>query len=92
MNEEFAFHNFPVLKTERLTLRRAEEKDSGDLYKLYSKEQVIKYMEFEPFSSVDDAVAEMKWYHRIFEEHTGLRWMIEDPQAGLSAGRPVKAA
>ncbi|AOZ90999.1 GNAT family N-acetyltransferase [Paenibacillus crassostreae] len=81
MNSEFAFINFPRLKTERFTLRKAEEKDQHDIFELYSNESVIKYMPFTPFISVEDAINEMSWYQKIFKEQSGLRWMIEDSES-----------
>ncbi|MEC0130777.1 MULTISPECIES: GNAT family N-acetyltransferase [Paenibacillus] len=78
MNSEFAFTDFPVLQTERCTLRKATENDRYDIFELYSQEAVVKYMPFTPFISVEDAIDEMKWYDKIFKEQSGLRWMIED--------------
>lgn len=81
MNSGFTFIEFPRLKTERCTLRKEEENDSYDIFELYSNEDVVKYMEFEPFDSVEDAVNEMQWYQKIFKEQAGLRWMIEDSES-----------
>ncbi|OBZ07558.1 alanine acetyltransferase [Bacillus sp. FJAT-27264] len=81
MNSEFAFIDFPQLKTERFILRRAEEKDRYDIFELYSKEAVAKYMPFIPFTSVENAISEMNWYQKIFKEQSGLRWMIEDSES-----------
>lgn len=86
MNSEFAFIDFPKLQTERCTLRRATDKDRYDLFELYSQENVVKYMPFTPFISVEDAIGEMKWYQKIFEEQSGLRWMIEDMESGKLIG------
>ncbi|MFE4713222.1 GNAT family N-acetyltransferase [Paenibacillus sp. NPDC056722] len=81
MNSEFAFIDFPQLKTERFILRRAEEKDRYDIFELYSKEAVAEYMPFIPFTSVENAINEMNWYQKIFKEQSGLRWMIEDSES-----------
>jgi ribosomal-protein-alanine N-acetyltransferase len=78
MNSEFTFIDFPELQTERCILRKATENDRHDLFALYSQEDVVRYMPFTPFVSVDDAIDEMTWYHKIFQEQSGLRWMIED--------------
>ncbi len=81
MNSEFAFIDFPRLKTERFSLRKAEENDRYAILELYSQEAVVKYMPFTPFTSVEDAIDEMKWYHKIYKEQSGLRWMIEDSES-----------
>ncbi|MEC0124548.1 GNAT family N-acetyltransferase [Paenibacillus pabuli] len=81
MSNPFTFKQFPLIKTERYTLRAAEEKDAHDLYELYSNEAVVEFMPFTPFESVKDAMDEMSWYAKIFREQTGLRWMIEDGEA-----------
>ncbi|MEK4511106.1 GNAT family N-acetyltransferase [Paenibacillus sp. FSL K6-2524] len=81
MNSEFAFIDFPRLETERFTLRKEEEQDRYDIFELYSNERVVKHMPFTPFISVEDAVDEMNWYHKIFKEQSGLRWMIEDKES-----------
>ncbi|GEM_PF-128546 len=86
MNTKFAFDNFPVLHTERFTLRAARELDCHDLLALYSDERVAQFLPLEPFKSVDDAKEEMGWYKKIFAEQSGLRWMIEDTESGRVIG------
>ncbi|OAB40380.1 GNAT family N-acetyltransferase [Paenibacillus antarcticus] len=86
MNSENTFIDFPQLKTERFTLRKEEERDRYDIYELYSNEDVVKYMPFTPFTSIEDAINEMNWYQRIFKEQSGLRWMIEDNESNKVIG------
>ncbi|GGH20073.1 GNAT family N-acetyltransferase [Paenibacillus segetis] len=81
MNSGFTFVEFPCFKSERFTLRKEEANDRYDIYELYSKEDVVKYMPFTPFTSVEDAINEMNWYQKIFKEQSGLRWMIEDSES-----------
>jgi ribosomal-protein-alanine N-acetyltransferase len=78
MSELFTFEQFPQLETSRFVLRQAQATDSQDLYELYADESVVEYMPLTPFTSVEEALDEMKWYERIFAEQSGLRWMIED--------------
>ncbi|MEO2211446.1 GNAT family protein [Paenibacillus amylolyticus] len=86
MSEKFTFDLFPLIQTERFILRSAEARDSQELLELYSDEAVVQYMPFTPFESVEDAQGEMNWYAKIFKEHTGLRWMIEDRETGKVIG------
>lgn len=81
MSELFTFDTFPQLETERFVLRAAADSDSRDLLALYSDAAVVEYMPFTPFESEQDALDEMSWYKKIFKEHTGLRWMIEDKES-----------
>ncbi|MGQ8872630.1 GNAT family N-acetyltransferase [Paenibacillus sp. TSA_86.1] len=81
MSELFLFDTFPILHTERFILRAATDSDSRDLLALYSDATVVEYMPLDPFESEQDALDEMSWYRKIFKEHTGLRWMIEDKQS-----------
>ncbi|WP_440111583.1 GNAT family N-acetyltransferase [Paenibacillus sp. QZ-Y1] len=86
MSNRFTFDKFPELKTERYTLRAAEEQDGPDLLELYSDEAVVEFMPLTPFESVEDALGEMSWYAKIFKERSGLRWMIEDGESGKVIG------
>ncbi|OXS74854.1 N-acetyltransferase [Lysinibacillus sp. KCTC 33748] len=79
MNAHFNFTDFPVLATGRFILRKAQESDCFDLLELYSNESVVKYIPLEPFNSVEDSKNEMNWYEKIYEDKSGLRWLIEEP-------------
>ncbi|MGE7674474.1 GNAT family N-acetyltransferase [Lysinibacillus sp. NPDC094403] len=79
MSTHFTFTDFPVLETDRFILRKAQENDCFDLFELYSNESVVKYIPLEPFNSEEDTKSEMIWYEKIFEDQSGLRWVIEEP-------------
>lgn len=86
MNSGFTFTVFPELKTERCILREVGADDCAEIYELYSNADVVKYMPFTPFTSVQDARDEMHWYQKIFKEQSGLRWMIEDRESKKVVG------
>lgn len=86
MSDLFTFEQFPQLETSRFVLRQAQHADADDLYQLYADQAVVQYMSFIPFTSVDEALDEMKWYERIFAEQSGLRWMIEDRETSKVIG------
>lgn len=67
---------FPVLETERLRLRRVTEHDAPHLMEYLSDEEVMKHYGLAPFESVDDAVAEVRWYESLLEEQSGIRWGV----------------
>ncbi len=45
-----------IYETERLIIRKWEEKDCEDLYDYASKEEVTKFLNFKPYSSIQDAI------------------------------------
>ena len=49
------FKPFPVLKTERLTLRKLASTDDNEIFALRSNENVNKYLDRKPSKSIDDA-------------------------------------
>ncbi|MCA0987159.1 GNAT family N-acetyltransferase [Guptibacillus algicola] len=69
-------NEFPVIETERLVLREVTSKDAPDMLVYLSDPDVVKHMGLEPFQSIDDALDEIKWYKSIYEEDTGVRWVL----------------
>lgn len=67
---------FPILETERLVLREVKRKDAESVFHYLSDEEVMKYYGMVPIVGVHEAVEEIDWYRRIFDEGTGLRWGI----------------
>lgn len=68
--------DFPILETERLTLRRVTQEDASDILAYLSDVDVMKYYGLESFKSINDALDEISWYKSIFEKGTGIRWGI----------------
>jgi ribosomal-protein-alanine N-acetyltransferase len=50
-----SFTPFPVIKTERLTLRQLSVNDDKEIFALRSDKQVNKYLDREPSNSIEDA-------------------------------------
>ncbi|MUK90760.1 GNAT family N-acetyltransferase [Ornithinibacillus sp. L9] len=67
---------FPILKTERLVLRKIEESDAHSIMEYLSDEEVVQYYGLEPFETIQDALSEIAWYQKIWNEKTGVRWGI----------------
>lgn len=82
----FDWNEFPRLDTPRLILREATPSDRDGLFALYANEEVMRYLPLDPFESVEEADDEMGWHRRIFEEQTGLRWMIQERETGAFVG------
>lgn len=56
--------NTPTLETERLILRKFTEDDLGALYKIYSDEEVNKFLPWFPLQTMEEARA---FYHKQLE-------------------------
>ena len=70
------FTPFPVLKTERLTLRQLSVNDDKEIFALRSDKQVNKYLDREPSNTIEDA---RKFIHKIEEvvkQNKGIYWAI----------------
>lgn len=86
MNTQFKFTVFPPLETKRFILRKGRMNDGQDILRLYSNENVVKYLPLPLFASIEDAIDEINWYEKIFKEQTGLRWVIEEIQTNKVIG------
>jgi ribosomal-protein-alanine N-acetyltransferase len=70
------FTPFPVLKTERLTLRQLSVNDDKEIFALRSDKQVNKYIDRDPSNTIEDA---RKFIHKIAEvvrQSEGIYWAI----------------
>jgi len=70
------FTPFPVLKTERLTLRQLSVNDDKEIFALRSDKQVNKYIDRDPSKTIEDA---RKFIHKIAEvvrQNEGIYWAV----------------
>jgi [ribosomal protein S5]-alanine N-acetyltransferase len=70
------FTPFPILKTERLTLRQLSVNDDKEIFALRSDNHVNKYLDREPCNTIDDA---RKFIHKIAEvvkQNESIYWAI----------------
>ncbi|HTG72083.1 MAG TPA: GNAT family protein [Candidatus Udaeobacter sp.] len=86
MSISFSFHAFPQMETDRFILRKTEERDTRDLFELYSEEEVLKYTPLLPFTAEAEAWHEMNWHLEIFTQQIGIRWLIEEKCSGRVVG------
>jgi len=59
---ELNFDPFPLLSTERLLLRRITEEDADQIFFLRSDKQVLRYLDRDPITSINDA---LQWIRMI---------------------------
>ncbi len=70
------FTPFPVLKTERLTLRQLLSSDANQILALRSDENVNKYLDREPAKSIDDAINFIQAINGNIQRNESIYWAI----------------
>ncbi|BBH23559.1 N-acetyltransferase [Paenibacillus baekrokdamisoli] len=70
------FDQFPILSTGRLVLRQMTLEDAADLYHIYSDKQVIKYLDWNGPSDVEQARALILSWNELFMDKKLLPWGI----------------
>ncbi len=73
---EFNFTPFPVLRTERLCLRKATIDDAPVVYFLRSNAQVLKYIERDPAQTIDEAISFIQRVNEAADNNTGISWSV----------------
>jgi ribosomal-protein-alanine N-acetyltransferase len=70
------FTSFPVLTTERLTLRQLSESDKQDIFALRSDIHINKYLDRQPSKSLEDATNFINKVNDNIKNRTSLYWAI----------------
>jgi ribosomal-protein-alanine N-acetyltransferase len=70
------FSPFPVLKTERLTLRQLLNSDDTEIFTLRSNDNVNKYLDRKPCSSITDAQQFITAIHENIQKNDSVYWAI----------------
>ena len=70
------FNPFPVLETERLILRRINENDAADLFKLRSSPEIMKYIARPLIKSVDETTIFIKSINDGIDKQDLINWGI----------------
>jgi [ribosomal protein S5]-alanine N-acetyltransferase len=70
------FKPFPVLKTERLTLRQLVTGDANEIFALRSDSNVNKYLNRKPSRSIDDAKAFIQTIDENVQNGNSIYWAI----------------
>ena len=71
------FDPFPEIKTERLLLRRLKKEDAGEILKLRSDENVMRYIGKQLETSLSDAVQFINSVNESLITNNGILWAIE---------------
>lgn len=70
------FTPFPILKTQRLTLRQLLNTDTNEIFNLRSNHLVNKYLERSPCKSIEDANVFINTVNKNIQENKSLYWAI----------------
>lgn len=70
------FTPFPVLKTQRLTLRQLASTDDDEIFALRSNDNVNKYLNRKPSKSIDDAKAFIQTINKNIQRNDSIYWAI----------------
>lgn len=70
------FKPFPVLKTERLTLRQLVSCDADEIFALRSNDNVNKYLDRKPSKSIDDAKTFIQTINKNIQRNDSIYWAI----------------
>src|SRR5215218_1634995 len=70
------FTPFPVLKTERLTLRQLVSSDDNEIFALRSDGNVNKYLDRKPSKSIDDARNFIQAINENIQMNDSIYWAI----------------
>lgn len=81
MNLKIKEKEFPVLETDRLILRLLENKDSKDIFSIFSSENVTKYYGMFPMKELSEAEQLILKFKNSFLEEKSIRWGIEIKQS-----------
>ena len=67
---------FPILSTERLTLREINKEDVEEIFFLRSDKQVLQFLDREPASSVNEAIEWIQMINESTKKNEVVTWAI----------------
>lgn len=80
------FKNFPVLETERLTLRKCEERDINEFFRLASNPNVTTWITWETHKFMEETSAFVKLLTDAYEKGTCMTWAMCDKETDKFMG------
>jgi [ribosomal protein S5]-alanine N-acetyltransferase len=70
------FNPFPILKTERLLLRRVNNTDVNEIMSLRSNPETMKYIPRPLVKTIEDALEHIAMIDEKIEKNEGINWAI----------------
>jgi ribosomal-protein-alanine N-acetyltransferase len=71
---EISFHPFPELVTSRLLLRKLENTDAEQFFRLRSDKEVMRYIGKKPMEKMEEALDFINLLNDNLEKNTGITW------------------
>lgn len=68
--------NLPVLTSGEIVLRPLDEKDITALFRLFSQDDVTRYMDIDSFTNSEEAAQIITYFRDAYEKGEGMRWAI----------------
>ncbi len=85
MNER-SITPFPILNTERLTLRQLSIADAPSIFELRSDSEINKYLDRAPSKTIDDAVGFIQKIVEMVNRGESLYWVVTLTESGEFVG------
>jgi ribosomal-protein-alanine N-acetyltransferase len=73
----FDFTNFPVLQTERLTLRELNLNDTKAIFRLRTKKEVVEFIDRKTLNNLSETRAFIERISKLTSNNKGVFWVIE---------------
>jgi ribosomal-protein-alanine N-acetyltransferase len=73
---ELNFSPFPVLKTQRLVLRKVELSDANEIFFLRSDAEVLKYLSRSPIKTIEEVQRWIELIRELEKNSDGITWAI----------------
>lgn len=70
------FNPFPILTTERLTLRQLSIDDQQNIFALRSDSEINKYLDREPSKTIEDAIYFISKINDNIQKNNSIYWVI----------------
>jgi ribosomal-protein-alanine N-acetyltransferase len=73
----FDFTNFPVIQTERLTLRELNLNDTKAIFRLRTKKEVVEFIDRKTLNNLSETRAFIERISKLTSNNKGVFWVIE---------------
>lgn len=82
----FDFSTFPTLTTERLILRAHTDDDADIVSKIWSGEEMMRYISMDPLDTPEKALGLLGWFRGNYESQEGVQWGYVLKETGALIG------
>ncbi|MBZ0302382.1 MAG: GNAT family N-acetyltransferase [Anaerolineae bacterium] len=76
MTEIYDFSSFPILRTERLTLRQLTSQDAEALLAIFDPEEARRFSTRPPLETREAAIKMINWFNDLTHHRQAIQWGI----------------